>query len=426
MENKSIWEDTVNIGSYPKLDHSIKTDVLVIGGGITGILCASELKKRGHEVVLVEQKRIGGGITKNTTAFISALHETLYQDVVHKYGYKYASDYLRLNLMAIEEYKKLSQKYDFDFKECPSTMFTAMNDDVILKEKKILDSLNYHTELIESLPLEDVSIKLGIRFNNQGRLNPLKLINALAEDLSIYEETRITKLQRNVAYTEKYRIEFNNVIVATHYPFINRFGLYFLKLRQRISYIVSLNHKEIDGTYCSIDSGLYFRGYDDNLIIGGYDRDTKEPCNKMFLKRISSLYGFNQINYSWTNQDVMTLDGIPYIGKYSLMRKNWFVATGFNMWGFTWAMVSSKVLSDMIEGKEEIKLISPNRSIWHKQLFINIGTTIVNMLKIKKPRCTHLKVALKYNKIDKTWECPAHGSRYDDNFNVINDPAVKK
>lgn len=411
---------------FPKLDKDIKTDVLVIGGGITGILCAYELQNRGHTVVLVEQNKIGCGITKNTTAFISALHETLYQDVVKKYGFKAASDYLKLNLSAIDEYKKLSYKYDFDFKECTSTLFTELNEDIILHEKEVLEALNYNVDLIEQLPLDDVSIKLGIRFNNQGRLNPLKLINAIAQELTIYENTRVIKLSKNIGYTNDNKIEFNKAIIATHYPFVNRYGLYFLKLRQKISYIVSVKHKEIEGTYCSIENGLYFRGYGDNLIIGGYDRETKSPCKKMFLQHIASRYDFNTIDYSWSNEDIATLDGIPYIGKYSLLRKNWFVATGFNMWGFTWAMGSSKILANMIEGVPEIKFLSPQRSIFCKQLFINIGSTIANMLKIKKPRCSHLGVALRYNKIDSTWECPAHGSRFDEDFNVINDPAIKK
>ncbi len=426
MENKSIWEDTVSHNSFPKLENDISTDVLVVGGGITGILCAHELKIRGYNVLVVEQDKIARGITKNTTAFITVHHETLYQDVAKKYGLGYAYDYLNLNLMAISEFKKLSYKYDFDYKECSSCMYTSIHEEKILNEKRVLNILGYETELVNQLPLEEFSIKLGIKHKNQGELNPLKLINALSKELIIFEKTQIVKLEKNIAYTEKNKITFKNVIIATHYPFINRYGLYFLKLRQKISYMVSINHKEIEGTYCNIDNGLYFRSYKDNLIVGGYDRDTKEPCKRLFLKNISSLFDFNLINYSWSNQDIMTLDGIPYIGKYSRLRKNWFVATGFNMWGFTWAMASSIIIADMIDGGDEIKLLSPKRSIWHKQLFINISTAIANMLRLNKHRCTHMKVALKYNKIDNTWECPAHGSRFDNYFNVINDPAKQK
>ena len=109
----------------------------------------------------------------------------------------------------------------------------------------------------------------------------------------------------------------------------------------------------------------------------------------------------------------------------SLIHNNWYVATGFNMWGFSWAMASSFILADMIEGKIEETFLNPNRWFLNKQLFINFGNTLINMVNFKKPRCTHLGVALKRNKVDRTWECPAHGSRFDELGNVINNPAKK-
>ena len=424
MKDISIWSDTVKSNEFPTLNKNIKTKVLVIGGGITGILCAYELKKRNIDVVLVEQDTIGKGISKNTTAFITAQHELLYQDIVKNHGLQNAQTYLQLNLKALEEYKKLGEQFDIDFQSCSSIMFSSSAKNIILKEKETLDNLGYKTELIDNIPLKNIDIKLGIKFNKQAKLHPLKLINALTKELNIYEHARVENIQRNKAYVNNHVIEFEKVIIASHYPLIDKTGLYFLKLFQRRSYVVALKYQSFSDTYCSVDEdGMYFRCYKDYLIIGGNDRNAGKDCKCSFVSKIEDLFSDSVIEYSWSNQDLITIDQIPYIGKYDIFHKNWYVATGFDLWGFTWAMVSSFVLADMIEGKSEIKLLSPQRFWIKKQLFINMKNTLKNMVTFRRPRCTHLGVALKYNNIDKTYECPAHGSRFDKDGKVINGPA---
>lgn len=426
MKDSSIWSNTVNFKKFPTLDKNIKTKILVVGGGITGILCAYELKKRNIDCILVERDTIGKGISKNTTAFITAQHELLYQDIIKKHGIKNAKKYLRLNLRALHEYRKLGDTFDIDFQNCSSIMFSSESKSTILKEKIALDKLGYKTEFVNELPLENIDIKLGIKFNRQGKLNPLKLINVLSNDLEIYEHTRVENIKRNKAYANNHIIEFDKVIIASHYPLIDKTGLYFLKLFQRRSYVVALKHRSFSDTYCSVDEdGMYFRSYHNYLIIGGNDRNVGRECKCSFVDKIKKLYKYENIDYYWSNQDLITIDQIPYIGKYDIFHKNWYVATGFDLWGFTWAMVSSFVLADMIEGKKGIKLLSPQRFWIKKQLFVNIGNTLKNMLTFRRPRCTHLGVALKYNKVDNTYECPAHGSRFDKDGKVLNGPAKR-
>lgn len=426
MNNKSIWESEVEVDSFPFLNEDIETDVLIIGGGITGLLCAYELKKRNIDCVIAERDKIGKGITKNTTAFITAQHEVLYQDLIGKHGEKKAKEYLMLNLQAIKKYKELGANYDIDFKECTSTLFSNESEDKIAREKVALDSLGYPCNLVDSLPL-DIPIKKGLEFKNQATLHPLKLVKNISKELKIYEKTGIERLKSNYAYTKNHKIKFNNVIIATHFPFINHCGLYFMKMYQRRSYVVALKNKKIEGTFCSIDpNGLYFRSHGDYLIVGGNDRDTKNICKCNFEKEVTRMFKDKDIEYSWSNQDCITLDEIPYIGQYSILYKNWYVATGFNLWGFTWAMISSWLLADLIEKKEKHSLVSPQRNMFNKQLLSNIGTTFKNMFTLRTPRCSHLKTALLYNKIENTWECPSHGSRFDKKGNVLDGPAQKK
>ena len=131
------------------------------------------------------------------------------------------------------------------------------------------------------------------------------------------------------------------------------------------------------------------------------------------------------IDYIWSGQDCMSLDGIPYIGRYSIFSRNQYIVTGFNLWGFTWAMASSFMIADMIEYKNEYSLTNPQRYYLNKKLVYNIGNSIKNLVNFKTPRCSHLGCALQYNKKEKVWECPCHGSRYNSQCEIIDGPAMK-
>ena len=103
----SIWIKTTESPHFPTLEKDIKTDVLIIGGGIAGILCAYELNQAGVDYVLVEADKICSGISKNTTAKITAQHGFIYQDIIKKYGQQKAKMYLEANLSALKEYRKI-------------------------------------------------------------------------------------------------------------------------------------------------------------------------------------------------------------------------------------------------------------------------------------------------------------------------------
>lgn len=330
MNKNTIWltNNEKSNKNFPTLTSDISTKVLIIGGGITGILCAYELKQRNIDYILVEKERIGAKTSNDTTAFVSVHHEVLYQDLIKNKGLKYAKEYLELNLKALEYYKTLSKKYDFDYTECTSTLFTNKKPRTVLQEIQALNKLNYNSYVIRSLPI-DINIKAGITIKNQIAINPQKLITELSKELTIFENTYITKLKNNIAYTkENYKIAFEKVIIATHYPFKNISGLYFLKLSQKRSYVCSLKtHLNFEGMYCSIDDdGLYFRKYNDNIIIGGNDRFLKDKANNDLLTKIAKL-NLGKIENYWSGQDCITLDGIPYIGKLNKFNNNYLVAT---------------------------------------------------------------------------------------------------
>lgn len=121
----------------------------------------------------------------------------------------------------------------------------------------------------------------------------------------------------------------------------------------------------------------------------------------------------------------MTLDGIPYIGKYSKNMPHCFVAAGFNKWGMTSSMTAAMILADLVSGKENAyaQVFSPSRSMWKPQLFLNGCEALVNLLSPARKRCPHMGCSLKWNGVEHSWDCPCHGSRFDEQGRMLDNPA---
>ena len=204
----------------------------------------------------------------------------------------------------------------------------------------------------------------------------------------------------------------------------------FLKMYQHRSYVIALeNAQNVEGMYVDDNiKGLSFRNYGDLLLLGGGSHRTgKSGGNWAELEAFARKYYPNsKIKYKWATQDCMTLDGLPYIGNYSKNTPNLFVATGYNKWGFTSAMVAAEILCDLVQEKhnEYASVFSPSRSILHPQLAINAAESIINLLTPTAPRCPHLGCALKYNKAEHSWDCPCHGSRFTEAGQLIDNPAT--
>jgi len=122
----------------------------------------------------------------------------------------------------------------------------------------------------------------------------------------------------------------------------------------------------------------------------------------------------------------MTLDDMPYIGQYSKNTPNLYVATGFNKWGMSTSMVSAKILTDLVQRKDNpyAETFSPSRSMLHGQLGLNLLESTWNLLTPTAPRCPHLGCALKWNKQEHSWDCPCHGSRFSEDGILLDNPAT--
>ena len=132
--------------------------------------------------------------------------------------------------------------------------------------------------------------------------------------------------------------------------------------------------------------------------------------------------------YRWANQDGMSLDGLPYIGPYGRAGDCWYVAAGFNKWGMSLSMVAAGLLRNLLLGRPDplAALFSPRRSLLRPQLAVNALEAAANLLRPTTPRCTHLGCALRWNRVESSWDCPCHGSRFDSQGHILNSPAQRE
>ncbi len=429
MEHISIWRKNTELPRFDALSGDVKTDVLIIGGGMAGILCAHELRARGIDCMLVEAKNICSGVTENTTAKITLQHGFIYDKMMRRFGTEGARMYVRAQTEAMDRFKKLCKGIECDYEEKDSFVYSLSDRKKAEKEVVALQRLGIKADFVNCLPLP-FDVAGAVRVPREAQFDPLKFILNICEGLPIFENTKVLELGRGWAKTDKGTVNAKAIIVATHFPFINKHGSYFVKMYQHRSYVLALeNAPNLRGTYVDEnEKGLSFRNYNGLLLLGGGGHRTgKKGGNWRELEEFAKKhYPHTRIRAKWATQDCMTLDSIPYIGRYSSRTPALFVATGFNKWGMTNSMAASLILADLIEGKrnEYAELFSPSRSILRPQLAVNAAESVLGLITPTAPRCPHLGCALKYNKAEHSWDCPCHGSRFSESGKLINNPAT--
>lgn len=423
---KSVWQETP-LPRFPQLDGDAKTDVLIVGGGIAGILTAYFLHQAGVPYMLVEKDRIGMGNTGNTTAKISAQHGLIYSRLLKSGGPETAQKYLRANLAALDRYAQMSKTVACDFERRDNYVYAA-DRSKLEKELQALEKIGYPAEFIETLPLP-VYAAGAVKFPHQAQFNPLKFLSGIVGGLHIYENTFVREMVGRTAVTDRGKITADKVVCATHFPFINKHGSYFMKLYQDRSYVIALSGApDAGGMYVDdADAGLSFRSYQGLLLLGGSGgRTGKDHGSWEALRRFArEHYPQAREEAFWAAQDCMSLDSVPYIGRYSRRTSGFYVETGFNKWGMTSSMLSAMLISDGILGRENefADIFDPSRSILKPQLFCNGFEAAANLLTPSKRRCPHLGCALKWNKAELTWDCPCHGSRFSRDGALLDNPA---
>ncbi len=396
---------------------------------MVGLLCAKLLTQAGMACMLIEANTLCSGVTGCTTAKITSQHGLIYASQIRRFGTEKAAMYYLANEAALDRYRRLCREITCDFEE--KDAFVYSRDDRLKLEQELmaLEKIGANAALEEKIPLP-IETAGAIRFARQAQFHPLKFAAEIAKDLPVFEHTRALSYEGNrTVRTDRGTVRADQIVVATHFPLFNKHGSYFLKLYQHRSYVLGLNHcPDVRGMYVDENrKGMSFRNYGDLLLLGGGSHRTgKRGGNWEELLRFArEHYPEAQVQYQWATQDCMPLDEVPYIGQYSRNTPGVYVATGFHKWGMTGSMTAAMVLTDLICGQENgyAPVFSPSRTVLRPQLLVNAVESAVNLLTPIKPRCPHMGCALKWNPHERSWDCPCHGSRFDAQGRVLENPA---
>lgn len=373
----SLWlTENKNNSKFESLSKNINTDVCIIGAGIFGMTCGYYLSKAGLNVSIMEKNEIGHKTTGHTTAKITSQHGLFYTYLVETYGEGFAKDYLSANQEAIENIKNIidDEKINCDFEIQSNFVYTTNPNEVaqIKKEVDVLNALGFPANFVTKTGLP-FDVAGAVQFKNQAQFNPIKYLNGLTKCISknngeIFTNTTVTDVKKigdnfyiftpNNVVTSKY------VILASHYPFVNFPGIYFFKMYQASSYVIGVDVKKTinNGMYITAsDPTFSFRTANYNgkkiLLLGGCGHKTGTPAPYedtygTLENYAKQLYPNCEILFRWDTRDCITLDKIPYIGRFSNVMDNIYVGTGFNKWGMTTSNVAANIVCDMIWGKE--------------------------------------------------------------------------
>lgn len=445
--NQSYWQKTTKKENEKAIDNDLSTDVVIIGGGLSGVALAYQLRQSPYKVIVIEKDELGSHTSGHTTAKITTLHSTLYQKITKHYDIHQAYLYYKSNQQALNEVKEIikKEKIDCDYKENNAYIYT---DDptyvsTLKKAREILQSLRIET-IKDEQHLESVGLK------NQAIFHPLKYLYALVDicknnGVIFYEHSQVMNIERKdnsfIVDVNGYKVQCTYLIHATRYPFIKK-KLYFLKLFQKKEYVDCRDEYLDNSSYLCIDQTKSQRPLElkKSIVI---DRDSKE----------------------WFAQDSIPLRGIPYIGRLQRY-SNEFVIYGFQKWGMTLSQVAAKLISDIILEqdnpyeelyachyfsmsfmKEYQSLIYKNTKkgmitnrFRHDAMSLDINDGRVMKINGKltavykdqqgelhyvSPYCPHLKCVVEFHKIDQTWTCPCHQSVYDAYGKLLEGPSLQ-
>lgn len=432
--------------------------------------------------------KVSGNTTGKITSQHNLFYAHLVNDYGEEYARKYleANEQAINDINQIIEHEQIECEYKIQKSYVYTTQQDEVTE--IEKEVEAVNKLGKDAKFVTKIDLP-IKIKGAIEFDGQAEFHPRKymigLANAIQKNNKIYQYTTVTDVEK---IGEKYKVCTDRediyakyVVIASHFPIINMPGFYFVKMYQSTSYIIAVEtEKQLpEGMYINVKEPVYsFRTANYNgkkvLLIGGVGNKAGEPIAdnehyEMLEKKAKEMYPDCKVLFKWNTRDCISLDKIPYIGEFSSFMRNVYVGTGFKKWGMTTSNVAANIVADKIIGKnnkyEEIftaSRVKPIKNRWEVENMLKetVNSIALNKFKIEsysieqiendnaaiiklngqnvgvykdvygkayavKPNCSHLGCLLSWNNMDKTWDCPCHGSRFNYKGENIYEPAIK-
>ncbi|MBW8682767.1 FAD-dependent oxidoreductase [Chitinophaga rhizophila] len=382
----SLWQG--NIQSYiptGKADRHAKYDVVIIGGGITGVTTGLLLQEAGKKCLLVEAEELGFGTTGGTTAHLNTLLDTPYYVIAQNFGEEHAKHVAQATAEALNLIRSNVTRFNIDcgFQEASAYLYAqdADQEKELEKIRKSAEDAGLNIGYVQEIPV-NMHYTKAIRAAGQAKFNPLEYIQGIAQAFEaaggvILQQTRVINVTEDdsmkVATTAGI-FSTTDVVYATHIP--PGINLLHLRCAPYRSYAMAVTLEDeaypYDLSYDLYDPYHYYRTQIVNgqyyLIAGGEDHKTgtqenTDQCFRQLEAHVRKHFKVKEVAYKWSSQYYEPTDGLPYIGYLPGYEDHVFVASGFGGNGMTYGTVSAQLLKCIIMKETPVleKLFDPNR-----------------------------------------------------------------
>lgn len=459
---------------YPTLHKDIKCRAAVIGGGLTGVLLASRLAERGIDTALFDAGRIGGGKTARSTAKVTLAHGTAYSDIARRVSTEAAKKYAAANMAGLEYVVSLEGEES----RRDMYLYAMYGERKLRRELDVMLECGIDAEHVAGadLPLPVGSVG-AIRLRDQLAIDPVQLCERLCEagHFKIYENSPAEHVERHGFTCAGHRVHADFVAVCTNYPVRVPHSGSPLKLSRKSSVAVAfrsaVGFPMDDVMAFGVDGGYGYRyaereGERVLIVSGETGRCVPPGAVERIVGTVQRFAPEAEVVTSWVNNDTYTHDGIPYAGE---LAGGIYVACGYSAWGMTNAAAAAVILENRILGHNlwYDDVFSPRRNFlrggaaeFAEHVCVTARGEVKNLasppdryvssvregeaaivnhhgrrvgayredggeVHLVSLKCPHLGCSLEWNDVDKTWDCPCHGSRFSYRGECISNPAER-
>jgi glycine/D-amino acid oxidase-like deaminating enzyme/nitrite reductase/ring-hydroxylating ferredoxin subunit len=494
MKTTPLWPDTAKMPKFARLGKDLKVDVIVIGGGITGITAAYLLRKAGASVALLERGRLVSGETAHTTAHLTYVTDTRLSDLVERFGHNHAQATWDAGLAAMRQIHQIveDEQIDCEFRWVPGYLHALPRKGreeapSLQEDARLAGELGFDAIYIDEVPLMRVP---GVAFADQAKFNPAKYLRGLLrvlreEGCLVFENSEASSIEIDPPSVQanNHTIRGKYIVIATHVPLQGATNtasaaLFQTKLASYNTYAIGANiQPDIlpDASFWDTGSPYFYLRIDryrdhDYAILGGADHKTgqaRDPQKhyERVEKRLRQIFPKITIDHWWSGQVVETNDGLPYIGEI-IPRQ--FIATGFSGNGMTFGTLGAMMACDAFAGRRNPwsslfdvhrktlfggtwNYLKENKDYPYYMLKQSLEKPGANSLRavargegkvilldgkkmaayrdpqgkvsVKSAVCPHMGCIVRWNGVEKTWDCPCHGSRFMASGEVMAGPA---